>query len=306
MSPIVAVILPCYNEELTVTQVVREIQAVDSSYRICVFDNNSTDRSALFAKEAGAEVFLALRQGKGEVIRQAFSDIEADIYVIIDADSECDASALPKAVQKLVEEGLDMLTLVRVSDRKDAYRPGHAIGNKLITSFTSLFFGKYCTDVLSGYRIFSRRYVKVFSAHSIGFEIEVELSIFALQMRLPIAEMDTVYKSRPDGSVSKLNTFRDGFRILYMIILLIFAEKPFLFFSVFSLLFAGISLFLGWGLYLEFLGTSKVARFPTAFLAVGLMISALLFFTTGLIIHVLQRNNNERRREAYNRCKRYS
>lgn len=300
MEKKVGIIIPCYNEELTITKVIKELRGIDPSYRIYVFDNNSTDASAELAKKAGAEVFSVRRQGKGEVIRQAFADIEADIYVIIDADCQYESEALPRAIIKFNEENLDMLSLVRKIEHDKVHRLGHSFGNRMITYFIALFFGRYCTDVLSGYRIFSKRFVKSFPAHSRGFEIEVELSIFALQMRMAIAEMDTVYKSRPEGSFSKLHTVKDGFRILWMIFLLIFTERPFFFFSILSAILTALSLFLGWGLWVEFLATSRVARFPTAFLAVGLAVSALLFFATGLIIHVLRRSNAEQRRLAFN------
>jgi glycosyltransferase involved in cell wall biosynthesis len=224
--------VPCYNEALTIAAIVRDFQACLPQAQIYVFDNNSTDGTAQIARAAGAIVRNVPAQGKGSVVRRMFADIEADAYVMVDGDDTYDASVAPQLVARLLEEGLDMVVGNRVSTEQAAYRPGHRFGNAMLTGFVSFIFGRTFTDILSGYRVFSRRYVKSFAAHSAGFEIETELTVHALELRMPVAEVATVYKSRPEGSVSKLNTYRDGVRILGTILRLFKSERPLAFYSI--------------------------------------------------------------------------
>lgn len=228
----IAVLIPCYNEALTIAAIVRDFGTCLPGADIYVFDNNSSDNTLQIAREAGAHVREVPHQGKGNVIRRMFADIEADIYIMVDGDDTYDSSVAPQLVEKLIANGLDMVVGARVSTEQEAYRFGHRFGNLLLTRCVALLFGRTFTDMLSGYRVFSRRYVKSFAAHSAGFETETELTVHALDLRMPVAEVATDYKSRPEGSTSKLNTYRDGIRILWMILKLFKAEKPLLFFSI--------------------------------------------------------------------------
>lgn len=296
----IAAIIPCYNEELTIKQVICDIQKYCPKCEIYVFDNNSSDNSYNIAKETGAIVKKVMYQGKGEVVRNAFSIIDADIYILIDGDGECDASAIPSLIDYLINEDLDMITVIRKAGK---YRRGHSFGNKMITTFAKILFGKNCNDILSGYRVFSKKFVKTFPANSRGFEIETELTIFALQMRLPIDEVSAKYIKRPEGSHSKLNTFKDGFRILFTIIYLLITEKPLLFFNTISLIFLVIGLFLGIGITIEYFETLKVERFPTAILTICLIILSALSFSIGLLMKAISKVLSENRRFKYNSVK---
>lgn len=296
----IAAIIPCYNEELTIKQVICDIQKYCPKCEIYVFDNNSSDNSYNIAKETGAIVKKVMYQGKGEVVRNAFSIIDADIYILIDGDGECDASAIPSLIDYLINEDLDMITVIRKAGK---YRRGHSFGNKMITTFAKILFGKNCNDILSGYRVFSKKFVKTFPANSRGFEIETELTIFALQMRLPIGEVSAKYIKRPEGSHSKLNTFKDGFRILFTIIYLLITEKPLLFFNTISLIFLVIGLFLGIGITIEYFETLKVDRFPTAILTICLIILSALSFSIGLLMKAISKVLSENRRFKYNSVK---
>ena len=296
----IAAIIPCYNEELTIKQVICDIQKYCPKCEIYVFDNNSSDNSYNIAKETGAIVKKVMYQGKGEVVRNAFSIIDADIYILMDGDGECDASAIPSLIDYLINEDLDMITVIRKAGK---YRRGHSFGNKMITTFAKILFGKNCNDILSGYRIFSKKFVKTFPANSRGFEIETELTIYALQMRLPIDEVSAKYIKRPEGSHSKLNTFKDGFRILFTIIYLLITEKPLLFFNTISLIFLVIGLFLGIGITIEYFETLKVERFPTAILTICLIILSALSFSIGLLMKAISKVLSENRRFKYNSFK---
>ena len=296
----IAAIIPCYNEEITIKQVIEDMQNYCPKCEIYVFDNNSSDNSYNIAKETGAIVKKVIYQGKGEVVRNAFSIIDTDIYILIDGDGECDASAIPSLIDYLINEDLDMITVIRKAGK---YRRGHSFGNKMITTFAKILFGKNCNDILSGYRVFSKKFVKTFPANSRGFEIETELTIFALQMRLPIGEMEAEYKSRPEGSHSKLNTFKDGFRILWTIIYLLMTEKPLLFFNTISLIFLSIGLFLGIGITIEYFETLRVDRFPTAILTICLIILSGLSFSIGLLMNAISKVLSENRRFKYNSIK---
>ena len=291
----ISAIIPCYNEELTIKQVIKDIKKYSPECEINVFDNNSTDNTYNIAKEEGVNVYKVMYQGKGEVIRRAFDIINADIYILIDGDNECDASAIPKLTNCLIEEQLDMVTIIR---KDGVYRKGHSFGNKMITSFARVLFGKYCNDILSGYRIFSKKFVKSFPSHSKGFEIEAELTIFALQMRLPIGEMEAEYKSRPEGSFSKLNTFRDGFRIIGLIINLLMSEKPILFWSIISSIFILLGFYYGIPVIYSFIKEGFVP-IATSVLSASFVILSAISFITGLIMHSTGKVIREIRRYKY-------
>ncbi|OUL82350.1 glycosyl transferase [Paraburkholderia hospita] len=295
----VAVILPCYNEAGTIALVVADFQRYLPGAKIYVFDNNSTDGTSEVARAAGAQVRSVALQGKGNVIRRMFADVEADIYVMADGDNTYDASVAPQLIDTLVSDGLDMVVGCRVSDEAAAYRLGHRFGNVMLTSFAASIFGRTFRDMLSGYRIFSRRYVKSFPAHAAGFETETELAVHALELRMPVAEVDTYYGSRPEGSVSKLNTYRDGFRILMTIVKLFKLERPLAFFSI---CFA-ISLLTAIGLAVPIFGTyirtGLVPRMPTALLCAALSILAFLFLVCGLVLDTVTKGRIEAKRFAY-------
>ena len=278
----IAAIIPCYNEELTIKQVICDIQKYCPKCEIYVFDNNSSDNSYNIAKETGAIVNKVSYQGKGEVIRRAFADIDSDIYIMVDADMQYDLSEINNFINYFTENKLDMLNISREVVDETVHRKRHSFGNMMLTGFANFLFGKKFNDMLSGYRIFSKRFVKSFPSNSRGFEIETELTIYALQMRLPIDEVSAKYINRPEGSHSKLNTFKDGFRILFTIIYLLITEKPLLFFNTISLIFLVIGLFLGIGITIEYFETLKVERFPTAILTICLIILSALSFSIGL------------------------
>ena len=299
----IAAIIPCYNEELTIKQVICDIQKYCPKCEIYVFDNNSSDNSYNIAKETGAIVNKVSYQGKGEVIRRAFADIDSDIYIMVDADMQYDLSEINNFINYFTENKLDMLNISREVVDETVHRKGHSFGNMMLTGFANFFFGKKFNDMLSGYRIFSKRLVKSFPANSRGFEIETELTIYALQMRLPIDEVSARYIKRPEGSHSKLNTFKDGFRILFTIIYLLITEKPLLFFSTISLIFLVIGLFLGIGITIEYFETLKVERFPTAILTICLIILSALSFSIGLLMNAISKVLSENRRFKYNSVK---
>lgn len=297
----IAAIIPCYNEELTIKQVICDIQKYCPKCEIYVFDNNSSDNSYNIAKETGAIVNKVSYQGKGEVIRRAFADIDSDIYIMVDADMQYDLSEINNFINYFTKNKLDMLNISREVVDETVHRKGHSFGNMMLTGFANFIFGKKFNDMLSGYRIFSKRLVKSFPANSRGFEIETELTIYALQMRLPIDEISAKYIKRPEGSHSKLNTFKDGFRILFTIIYLLITEKPLLFFNTISLIFLGIGLFLG--ITIEYFETLKVDRFPTAILTICLIILSALSFSIGLLINAISKVLSENRRFKYNSVK---
>lgn len=295
----IAVLVPCYNEETAIPKVIADFRQALPNATIYVYDNNSKDRTVEVAKAAGAVVRREPLQGKGNVVRRMFADIEADIYVLVDGDATYDAASAPKMIQALLDGPLDMVNGSRVTDIEKAYRPGHRFGNWMLTTMVAQIFGNRITDMLSGYRVMSRRYVKSFPALSVGFETETELTVHALELRMPIAEIATPYKDRPPGSVSKLSTFRDGFRILWTIIVLVKEERPIQFFSLFALLVAVIASFLIAPIILEFLRTGLVPRLPTAVLSMGLMILAFLSLTCGLVLDTVTRGRREMKRMRY-------
>ena len=295
----VAVLVPCYNEEKTVAEVVRGFRAALPTAEIYVYDNNSKDRTVALAREAGAVVRTETLQGKGNVVRRMFADIDADIYVMIDGDNTYHAPSAPGLIQKLLDEKLDMVVGSRVDQEEAAYRLGHRFGNRVLTGFVARLFGERFKDILSGYRVFSRRYVKSFPALAKGFETETELTVHALELRMPVAELPTPYGARPVGSASKLNTWRDGFSILMQILRLFREERPLQFFLFwFAVLFL-LSVALGTPVVIEFLRTGLVPRLPTAVLATGVMLLAFLSLMSGLILDTVTRGRRELRRLAY-------
>jgi len=295
----IAVLVPCYNEDAAIATVVRDFRAAMPSAVIYVYDNNSKDETVARAREAGAVVRTEMRQGKGNVVRRMFADIEADVYVLVDGDDTYDAGAAPALVAKLVNDGLDIVSGQRVATGQAAYRPGHVLGNWLLTTLTSVMFRVKLNDLLSGYRIMSRRFVKSFPFTAEGFGIETELTVHAVRLLMPMAEVETRYKERPEGSVSKLNTYRDGFRILFTIAALVREERPFVFFTTIFVLLALFSLLVGTPVVLEYFHTGLVPRLPTALVAVGAMVLAFLSLASGLILDTVTRGRWEDKRMAY-------
>ncbi len=289
----IAVLVPCFNEEAAVAAVVGGFRKALPSAQIYVYDNNSKDRTAEVARAAGAEVRRVRRQGKGQVVRRMFADIDADIYVLVDGDATYDAPSAPGMVERLLADHLDMVVGLRLDQEQAAYRRGHRTGNWLLTSFLSTVFGQAFTDILSGYRVFSRRFVKSFPVLSDGFEIETELTVHALELAMPVAEVETPYYARPEGSVSKLNTWGDGFRILGTILRLYRSEKPLRFFTIIGLFLALVAIGLAIPLAVTYLEEGVVPRLPTAILSTGLMIVAVLSVSSGLVLDTVTRGRRE-------------
>ena len=299
MTPRVAVLVPCYNEQAAVSAVVRAFQAALPGAAIYVYDNNSTDGTVAAARAAGATVRTERLQGKGNVIRRMFADIEADAYVLVDGDDTYDASTAPGMVAMLVRDRLDMVNGARVSDIQAAYRRGHRLGNAVLTGLVARIFGDRVSDMLSGYRVFSRRFVKSFPALSGGFETETEFTIHALELRMPIGEVPTPYKERPAGSASKLRTYSDGLRILRTIVLLVKEERPLPFFAAIGAALLLLAVLLAVPILADFLRTGLVPRLPTAVLATGLVLLSFLSLTCGLILDSVTRGRKELKRLAY-------
>lgn len=299
LAPRVAVLVPCYNEAEAIASVVRDFAAALPGATIYVYDNNSTDDTRDRAAAAGAIVRTESHQGKGNVVRRMFADIEAEVYVLADGDGTYDAASATSMVEMLLANSLDMVNGARVAATELAYRPGHVFGNRLLTNTVAMIFGSRIRDMLSGFRVFSRRFVKSFPALASGFETETELTVHALELRLPMAEVQTPYRDRPVGSQSKLRTFRDGFRILRTIVLLIKEERPLQFFSTVSGVLAFASLALGWPLITTFLETGLVPRLPTAILVTGLMVLAFLSFVAGLVLDTVTLSRREMKRLHY-------
>jgi glycosyltransferase involved in cell wall biosynthesis len=295
----VAVLVPCFNEEAAVATVVADFRKALPSAEIFVYDNNSSDRTTAVAHEAGAQVRSERRQGKGHVVRRMFADIDADIYVLVDGDATYDAASAPRMIDRLLSDHLDMVVGLRVDQVQAAYRPGHRTGNVMLTGFLASVFGQAFKDILSGYRVFSRRFVKSFPVLSDGFEIETELSVHALELALPVAEIETPYYARPEGSFSKLNTWRDGFRILGTILKLYRSEKPLRFFTVIGIFLALVSIGLAIPVIVTYLEQGVVPRLPTAVLSMGLMILAVLSVSSGLVLDTVTRGRREMKLLAY-------
>jgi glycosyltransferase involved in cell wall biosynthesis len=298
-APRIAVLIPCYNEEVAVPRVVAAFRAALPEAAIYVYDNNSADGTRRVAEAAGAVVRTETQQGKGHVVRRMFADIEADAYVLVDGDDTYDAAAAPEMLRLLFDERLDMVTGVRVTDAIGAYRPGHRFGNAVLTGMVRWVFGNRITDMLSGYRVFSRRFVKSFPALAAGFETETEFTVHALELRLPVGELRTAYKERPVGSASKLNTWRDGLRILRTILLLVQRERPLMFFSLAGAVLFAAAILLALPLLATFLETGLVPRLPTAVLATGLALLSFLSIASGLILDTVSRGRLEAKRLAY-------
>ena len=294
-----AVLIPCYNEEAAIAKVVADFRATLPSARIYVYDNNSADRTAELARKAGAIVRAETLQGKGHVVRRMFADVEADVYVLVDGDDTYDAAAAPELVATLLERRLDMVNAARVTQIAAAYRRGHRFGNAMLTGMVANIFGKRVTDMLSGYRAFSRRFVKSFPVLSAGFEIETELTVHSLELRMPIAELATSYRERPAGSASKLRTYADGIRILRMIVTLVKEERPLQFFSAAGALLAVAAAVAGGPVIDEYFRTHLVLRLPTAVLSASLGLLAFLSFACGLILDSVMRGRKEMKRLAY-------
>jgi glycosyltransferase involved in cell wall biosynthesis len=298
-QPRVAVLIPCFNEEAAVATVISDFRKALPAAEIFVYDNNSSDRTITAAREAGAEVRSERRQGKGHVVRRMFADVDADIYVLVDGDATYDAASAPRMIDALVTDHLDMVVGFRVDQAVAAYRPGHRAGNRMLTDFLSNVFGQAFKDVLSGYRVFSRRFVKSFPVLSDGFEIETELSVHALELALPVAEIETPYYARPEGSFSKLNTWRDGFRILGTILKLYRSEKPLRFFTAIGIFLMLVSISLAVPIIVTYLEEGLVPRLPTAVLSTGLMILAVLSVSSGLVLDTVTRGRREMKLLAY-------
>ncbi len=295
----VVVLIPCYNEAKPIGLVVADFKKALPGADIYVYDNNSSDDTVAVAKAAGAIVRSEPQQGKGNVVRRMFADIDADIYVLVDGDNTYEAGAASAMIAKLKEEILDMVSGCRVTEIQEAYRPGHRLGNWMLTGLVATIFGRRTSDMLTGYRVFSRRFVKSFPALSHGFEIETELTVHALELRMPIADHDTVYIDRLPGSDSKLNTIRDGVRILRVIVSLVKEERPLPFFGGIAVLLALFSMTIGYPILTEFVATGLVPRFPSAILASAIMIIATLSFMAGLILDTVTRGRREMKRLAY-------
>lgn len=299
MAERIAVIVPCHNEEIAIPTVIRDFKRVLPSADIYVYDNRSTDRTSEVAREAGAIVRFEPRKGKGNVVRRMFADVDADIYLMVDGDATYHAESAPAMIEQLIKENLDMVVGIRQSQEVEAYRAGHEFGNRLFNRILETLFDSHFEDIFSGYRAFSRRFVKSFPAASRGFDVETELSVHALELAMPAAEIRTPYGARPEGSASKLHTYRHGSLILWRIMILYKEVQPFTFFSIISVILALISVILAYPVLVTYLETGLVPRFPTAILATGLMILAFISITCGLILDSVRRARRETKRLFY-------
>ncbi len=295
----IAVLVPCLNEEAAIAKVVTDFRTALPGATVYVYDNNSTDKTVAVAQEAGAVVRRERRPGKGNVVRRMFQDIEADVYVMVDGDDTYDASAAQKLIDAMMTDNLDMVVGKRVEVHEAAYRMGHRLGNRVLTGLVRKLFGSQIDDMLSGYRVFSRRFVKSFPSSSREFEIETELTVHAMQMRMAIAEIGTPYKERPPGSFSKLRTFRDGWRILVTIMNLMRNERPLLFFSLLGTVLSLAAIGMAIPLLIDYLHTGQVLRMPTAVLCTGMTLVGVVMFATGLILDLVSHVRREVKRLAY-------
>jgi len=300
-TPKIAVLVPCYNEEATVKKVVEDFKKSLPEADIWVFDNNSKDKTSEIARKAGAIVQFVTLAGKGNVVRRMFADVDADVYVMVDGDATYDAPSAPKLIQKLIDENLDMVVGCRVEKTTDNnnYRPGHRLGNRLLTGSVQKMFGGNFTDMLSGYRIFSRRFAKSFPAESRGFEIETELTVHTLEMKMPYGEMATPYFERPVGSESKLSTYKDGIKILKMIVRLYSNERPSRFWAIIGGFFVLVAAILMVPVLIEYIDSGLVQRFPTVIVASGLAIIGILCGTIGLVLRTVTKGRNEAKHLSY-------
>ncbi len=294
----IAILIPCFNEELTISKVIKSFHKVFPRASVYVYDNNSTDQTVAVARKAGAMVGQESYQGKGHVVRRMFRDIDADVYIMVDGDNTYKAADAPKMVNLLITEKLDMVVATRQAE-KGAYPMGHGFGNKMFNFILKCIFKSHFKDIFSGYRVFSNKFVKSFPALTTGFDIETELSIHALDMKLPVAEMGSVYGERPEGSQSKLNTYQDGIRILWRIFILFKEVRPFVFFGLAALVSALLAGYLGYPVFETYLKTGLVPRLPTAVLAASLVIISFLSLTCGLILESLNQSRREFKRLVY-------
>jgi len=299
MTPRIAVLIPCYNEEVAISAVVRDFRAALPDAAVYVYDNNSSDGTLDAARAAGAIARTERLQGKGHVIRRMFADIEADAYVLVDGDDTYSAACSPAMVRLLLNDGLDMVNGARVSDATAAYRPGHRFGNAVLTGLVAWIFGGHVSDMLSGYRVFSRRFVKSFPALSGGFETETEFTVHSLDLCMPIGELPTPYKERPAGSTSKLHTYSDGLRILRSIVVLVKEERPLQFFAAAAALQMLLAIGLAVPVFVDFIHTGLVPRLPTAVLSTGIVLLACLSLTCGMILDSVARGRKEFKRLSY-------
>jgi glycosyltransferase involved in cell wall biosynthesis len=294
-----AVLVPCFNEEAAIAKVVADFRAELPAATIYVYDNNSTDRTIEVARAAGAVVRRETHQGKGNVVRRMFADVEADIYVLVDGDATYDAASVRALIARLIGDRLDMVVAARVEKGAGAYRPGHRTGNRLFTGFFASVFNAAFSDILSGYRVFSRRFVKSFPVLSRGFEIETELSVHALELDLAVGEVPTPYYARPEGSASKLSTWRDGLRILATMLALYRSERPLSFFFALGVALATASVVLAIPIFVTYFEEGIVLRVPTAILSTGLMLLAFLSTVAGLVLDTVTRGRREMKLIAY-------
>jgi hypothetical protein len=295
----IAVLVPCFNEEVAIAKVVADFRAALPEATIYVYDNNSTDGTVEVARRAGAVVGRETHQGKGHVVRRMFADVDADVIVLVDGDATYDAQSVRALIARLLEDRLDMVVAARIHGEEAAYRMGHRFGNRLFSVFVDWVFNATFTDILSGYRVFSRRFVKSFPVLSRGFEIEIELTVHALELELPTAEIPTPYYARPVGSASKLSTWSDGLRILSTIVNLYRTERPLAFFGGLGLVLAVLSVVLAIPIFATYLEEGVVPRLPTAVLSTGLMLLAFLFAIAGLILDTVTRGRREMKLLAY-------
>lgn len=295
----IAVLIPCYNEAVAIGGVVQSFREALPEARIYVYDNNSSDETVARAQAAGAVVRTERRQGKGYVVCRMFADIEADIYVLVDGDGTYEAADAPRLVAALIDGQLDMITGTRVDTAKESYRRGHRFGNRMLTGLVGAIFGNGVADMLSGYRVFSRRFVKSFPTLSVGFEIETQFTVHALELDMPLGEVATRYRERPQGSVSKLRTYHDGFRILRTIVALVRDERPLQFFMIAGAVILLFALLLGLPVVVHFFETGRVPRLPTAVLSAALVGVACLSTVCGLVLDSVQRGRREAKRLAY-------
>jgi glycosyltransferase involved in cell wall biosynthesis len=298
-GPRVAVVIPCYNEEVAIGQTIADFRAALPHAEIYVYDNNSSDGTVEVARKAGAIVRSERIQGKGAVVRRMFADVEADIYVMTDGDATYDAAAAPAMVQKMLTENMDMVVGARESEVQAAYRRGHRFGNQLLTGCVTYLFGRTFSDILSGYRVFSRRFAKTFPTLSPGFEIETEITVHALELKMPVGEVVTAYAARPEGSVSKLSTYRDGWRILRLIMELFRQERPVQLYGGIAGALTAMAILLAIPLVITYLHTGLVPRVPTAILCTGLILLAVFSAMCGLILDTVTRGRREMKRLAY-------
>ncbi|MDH4030467.1 MAG: glycosyltransferase family 2 protein [Chromatiales bacterium] len=298
-APEIAILIPCYNEEAAIAAVVADFKAALPGAKVYVYDNNSADRTRSVAADAGAIVRSETRQGKGYVVRRMFADVDADVYLLVDGDATYDAACAPALIRQLLDGPLDMVNGARVSREDVKHRPGHQFGNRLLSGLVAWIFGNRFRDMLSGYKVFSRRFVKSFPALSAGFEIETELTVHALELAMPVTEVDTPYSDRAEGTESKLNTFRDGYRILKTIGIFIKEERPLQFFSAVAGVFALGAVILGLPVIVTYLQTGLVPRLPTAVLSTGLILLGALSLTAGLILDTVTRGRREAKRMRY-------